>query len=256
MNQRAALVIALLLLGMCVFGVTGARAEGPPINLWYDLDQITGEYTDLTLSRDFAAGTGYVDNGDFDTWGKYGPTDWTLYTAQRGGHDVRWAKVRWGGSPEAPDYALSLLVRDSHRYYNGAYGAACTELNVPREGDYWVTIHTTAWGSETIPYNSVAWYAITQYYRPWYVPESAWRELYADPLSCRNGAEQCGFTARRELVHIAPGDTLCLQAGMKFREYNAWTLWVWDDIAVAAATDGASGFVNEGSVTWTAGIAR
>ncbi len=256
MKQCRAFVLGMLLVGLCLSGAAGVRAEGPPISLWYDTAQVSGEYTDLTLSRDFAAGTGHVANGDFHAWGKYGPTDWTLYTAERGGHDVRWAKVRWGGPPESPDYALSLLVRDSHRYYGGAYGAVCTELDVPREGDYWVTLHTTAWGSETIPYNSVAWYAITKYYRPWYVPDSAWRELYADPLSCRNAAGQCEFTARRELVHIVPGDTLCLQAGMKFREYNAWTLWVWDDISVTAAGNGAPGFVDEGSVQWTPAAAR
>jgi hypothetical protein len=33
---------------------------------------------------------------------------------------------------------------------------------------------------------------------------------------------------------------------MKFREYNAWTLWVWDDISVTAAGNGAPGFVDEG----------
>jgi hypothetical protein len=146
----------MLLVGLCLSGAAGVRAEGPPISLWYDTAQVSGEYTDLTLSRDFAAGTGHVANGDFHAWGKYGPTDWTLYTAERGGHDVRWAKVRWGGPPESPDYALSLLVRDSHRYYGGAYGAVCTELDVPREGDYWVTLHTTAWDRRLSP--TTAWH--------------------------------------------------------------------------------------------------
>ncbi|MBN2002176.1 MAG: hypothetical protein JXA21_02365 [Anaerolineae bacterium] len=257
MKAKVVLAIWVALVMMGLAGSTLISADAPPISLWYETDEIAGTYTDLTLQRDFApGGSKYLANGDFHAWDDDAPAGWTLYRAERGGHDVHWSRVVWGNASGAADYALSLLVRDSHRYYGGAYGAACVGLDVPKEGDYWVTLHTTAWGSESIPYNSVAWYAITRYYRPWYIEESDWRELYAEPLSCRNSAGQCGFTARRELVHIVPGDTLCLQAGMKFREYNAWTVWVWDDITVVATDSGATGFVEEGTVKWKAGVAR
>ena len=245
---------------LCAVNILVADADAPPgqtTRHYKPSNSTEATYQDISAQRDFihqAGGATYVLNGAFDDWSDGLPVDWKLYSHAPKGHELRWSKVDLsnGGSGEDQNYALGLFIRNVHRRRDPAFGAACVKLNVLNKGDYWVTIHTAAWGNENIPYNSMAWYAISTSKNPQDIGASTWRELYPNPHSCRNSETRCDFLARKEVVHIAPKSYLCLQAGLKFDEYNAWTMWIWDDISITDLSSplGESGFLDDGDVEW------
>jgi hypothetical protein len=136
------------------------------------------------------------------------------------------------------------------------YGITYSPLSVSRAGDYWVVVHATAWGQgdEAVRHNSEAWYAIYPTSDPTAVPESAWRELYPDSRVCVNGAGFCNILARKETVHIEPGSYIFLRGEMKFTDWQAWTVFGWDDIAIwdmeGTTLHGPDSWVDDGDVTW------
>jgi len=256
--RKRQVILAAMWVFVSMVSVRAVQAGTPPGEGFYfrkawDLD---GLYADIAVERPFAnldPDGAYIQNGAFDMWpADELPTGWTLYSYERVGKELHWAQVDLSMADGQPNYALGLFVRNIHRRYAPIYGAACTLLNVSIADDYWVSVHTSAWGIETIPYNSVAWYAITTSKNPRDVEFFEWRELSADLLSCRNGDEKCAFVARKETVYIEPNSYLCVRAGMKFREYNAWTMWVWDDISITDATGGygVNNFIAAGTLTW------
>ena len=119
-------------------------------------------------------------------------------------------------------------------------------------GTYWIQVHVTAWQHNVkSPYNSVAWYGFGT--SDDYSSVSEWRELFPDTFACDN-AGICNYLARKESVHINPGDYFHLRMGMKFPDHNAWTTFVVDDISVSDFSDGTkvdvTGFLDEGDIKW------
>jgi len=199
-----------------------------------------------------------VDNGDFSAWEDDGnPLGWKLYTKNPGRGEVRWVRVDLANSAAQNEgrhnYALGLFVRSIQRRKSApGYGVARTRLNNNKAGYYWVTVHITAWGTKRTPYNSVAWYA-TSPDREWQdLPDSAWRELYPDELVCANDAERCAYLSRQETVYLEPKSYLFLKGEMKYPVWQAWTVWVWDDVSVVELSqpEFLSGWIADGVVTW------
>jgi len=248
-----------LAIALCAFAVLPVSAG---------LDGPLTEWDDPGLDADFShepGGASYVRNGAFDDWTTAGlPLSWELEIPPTGG-DIKFAQIDWADAnarhAEKHNYGLGVFALCNTDEAPG-YAIAHQALGVTRSDTYWVVVHSTAWGDYDLAskYNSVAWYAIAKTSDPESVAESAWRELYPDTQVCRNEWGSCNYLARAESVYIEAGSHLFLKAEMKFAEYNNWTAWGWDDIAVWDMEDeellGPDGWMDAGDVTWDSHAVR
>lgn len=193
-----------------------------------------------------------IDNGAFTTWGTtLGPSDpWTFWRDDKAGwtagrlHEFSLALP---ANPEGINNAMGWFIQHSGAKEGGYYAGAYQQLTrIPVEGLYYVSVSTTAFeDGRTGPYNSVAWYAISDEMNPGLVTD--WRELYPDQFVCANGDGVCNYVGRDETVTIKPGQYFHLMVGRKFPEFFGWTMFVIDDISIVAA-DGTlnteNGFFN------------
>jgi hypothetical protein len=214
--------------------------------------------------------TSLIQNGDFSQWNDDGtPVGWGVWADTKAGWEpahVGRADMAFPGAEQAND-ALTLFVRNvggEGSYYAGVYNLLD---QIPAAGDYWVTIHGTAWGEylyfdsgdsrfTQAAYNAIAWYGFGDSADPASVTD--WRELplswWADgvALICNNDDSVCSYMARNETRSIEPGQYLHLKVGHKFPHFNDWTVFLFDDISIIPATDEfiADGFTMDGLVGW------
>jgi hypothetical protein len=210
-------------------------------------------YSEYSPDRDRDASASLIDNGDFTTWGTaLGPSDpWVFWRDTTAGwtagrlHEVDLALP---ANPDGINNAMGWFVQHSGAPEGGYYAGAHQQLNrIPSAGLYYVTVSLTAFeGGNTGPYNSVAWYAISNEENPSLVTE--WKELYPDQFVCDNLAERCNYVGRDETVSIAPGQHFHVMVGRKFPEFFGWTMFIIDDISIVAA-DGTTGTEN-GFFNW------
>ncbi|HQF70678.1 MAG TPA: hypothetical protein PLH39_05310, partial [Promineifilum sp.] len=151
-------------------------------------------------------------------------------------------------NPEGINNAMGWFIQHSGAKEGGYYAGAVQQLNrIPVEGLYYVSISVTAFeGGNTGPYNSMAWYAISD--SPTAAGVTDWRELYPDQFVCSNGDAVCNYVGRDETVTIKPGQYFHVMVGRKFPEFFGWTMFVIDDISIVAA-DGTLGTAN-GFYNW------
>jgi hypothetical protein len=200
-----------------------------------------------------AAANSLITNGDFTVWGTaLGPSDpWTFWRDTKAGwtagrlHEVDLALP---ANPDGINNAMGWFIQHSGAKEGGYYAGAHQQLTrIPAEGLYYVTVSATAFSDgKTGPYNSVAWYAISDFEDPALVTE--WRDLYPDQYVCANGDEVCNYVGRDETVTIKPNQHFHLMVGRKFPEFFGWTMFIIDDISIVAA-DGTSGTAN-GFFNW------
>jgi hypothetical protein len=258
--MKVRLVYALMLaVALCAVMAGPALADAPVVT-----------YDDTEATTDFVhkAGVGgeYVRNGAFDDWAESDgmPIGWKQYVYNPAG-EIHWAKMDYA-DPRAsaagnPNYALGLFVHSTGTEAPG-YGITYSPLAVSQAGDYWVVVHATAWGQydDAVRHNSEAWYAIYPTDDPTAVPESAWRELYPDSHVCENHSGFCNNLARKEVVHIEPGSYIFLRGEMKFPDWQAWTVFGWDDIAIwdleGTTLHTPDSWVDDGDVTWDPQVTR
>lgn len=210
-------------------------------------------YSEITTANDKDATASLIDNGDFTTWGTtLGPSDpWVFWRDNKSGwtagrlHEVDLALP---ANPEGINNAMGWFIQHSGAPEGGYYAGAHQQLNrIPAPGLYYVSISLTAFeGGNTGPYNSVAWYAISDEENPSMVTD--WKELYSDQFVCDNLAEVCNYVGRDETVSISPGQYFHVQVGRKFPEFFGWTMFIIDDISIVAA-DGTTGTAN-GFYNW------
>ncbi len=206
-----------------------------------------------TPERTAAAETNsLIDNGAFTQWGTtLGPADpWTFWRDTKAGwtagrlHEVDLALP---ANPEGINNAMGWFIQHSGAKEGGYYAGAWQQLNrIPVEGNYFVSISTTVFeDGNTGPYNSVAWYAISDSPDAGLVTD--WRELFPDEFVCDNQAGVCNYVGRDETIWIKPGQYFHVMVGRKFPEFFGWTMFVIDDISIVAA-DGTlnttNGFYN------------
>jgi len=210
-------------------------------------------YSEITTARDKDASASLIDNGDFTVWGtSLGPSDpWVFWRDNKAGwtagrlHEVDLALP---ANPEGINNAMGWFIQHSGAPEGGYYAGAHQQLNrIPATGLYYVSVSLTAFeGGNTGPYNSVAWYAISNEENPALVTE--WKELFPDQFVCDNQAEVCNYVGRDETVSISPGQYFHVQVGRKFPEFFGWTMFIVDDISIVAA-DGTTGTTN-GFYNW------
>lgn len=217
----------------------------------------TDTYSEFTISDSEertadAATNSLIDNGAFTTWGtNLGPADpWVFWRDNTAGwtagrlHEVDLALP---ANPDGINNAMGWFIQHSGAKEGGYYAGAYQQLNrIPVAGNYFVSISVTAFeDGKTGPYNSVAWYAISDSQSPAGVTD--WRELYPDQFVCENAAGVCNYVGRDETVYIAPGQYFHVMVGRKFPEFFGWTMFIIDDISIVAA-DGTlntqNGFYN------------
>ncbi len=217
-------------------------------------DDMWSQYSiDDTEERKAEAATNsLIDNGDFTEWGTtLGPSDpWTFWKDTTAGwtagrlHEVDLALP---ANPDGINNAMGWFIQHSGAKDGGYYAGAYQELTrIPATGLYYVSVSATAFSDgKTGPYNSVAWYAISDSDNPAEVTD--WRELFSDQFVCANDSGVCNYVGRDETVTIAPGQFFHLQVGRKFPEFFGWTMFIIDDISIVAA-DGTlnteNGFYN------------
>ncbi|MFO7664310.1 MAG: hypothetical protein R6X18_17195 [Chloroflexota bacterium] len=197
-----------------------------------------------------------IDNGAFTQWGMgLGPSDpWTFWRDDRAGwtagrlHEFDLALP---ANPEGINNAMGWFIQHSGAKEGGYYAGAYQQLTrIPVAGLYYVSISTTAFeDGRTGPYNSIAWYAISDSASPSGVED--WRELFPDQFVCANGDGVCNYVGRDETVQINPGQYFHLMVGRKFPEFFGWTMFVIDDISIVAA-DGTLNTTN-GFYNWCNG---
>lgn len=210
-------------------------------------------YSEYTPDNNKDASASLIDNGDFTTWGTaLGPSDpWVFWRDNKAGwtagrlHEFDLALP---ANPEGINNAMGWFIQHSGAPEGGYYAGAYQQLNrIPSQGLYYITVSLTAFeGGNTGPYNSIAWYAISNEESPGLVTE--WKELYPDQYVCDNVAERCNYVGRDETVPIAPGQYFHVMVGRKFPEFFGWTMFVIDDISIVAA-DGTAGTTN-GFFNW------
>jgi hypothetical protein len=113
-------------------------------------------------------------------------------------------------------------------------GAYQTLDLIPAPGYYFVSLSEAIWDSGEIPYNSIAWYAISAEADPANVPAADWREMDPYPWQCQAGSA-CNYAGRDETLWIEPGYTFHIRVMVKFPQFNTWAFFLIDDITVVAA---------------------
>jgi hypothetical protein len=248
-KSRLAIFLGLLL----VLALTVSAFAGLVVT-YTTSDDAYSEYTisDSETRQAEATTNSLIDNGAFTHWGMgLGPSDpWTFWRDDRAGwtagrlHEFGLALP---ANPEGINNAMGWFIQHSGAKEGGYYAGAYQQLTrIPVAGLYYVSVSTTAFeDGRTGPYNSVAWYAISDSASPSGVED--WRELFPDQFVCANGDGVCNYVGRDETVQINPGQYFHLMVGRKFPEFFGWTMFVIDDISIVAA-DGtlntANGFYN------------
>ena len=211
----------------------------------------TDGYSEYTPDETKDVSASVIENGDFTVWGTgLGPSDpWVFWRDNTPG----WTAGRLNefdlalpSNPEGINNAMGWFIQHSGAPEGGYYAGAHQQLNrIPVAGYYYVSTSITAWeDGNTGPYNSVAWYAISDEENPSLVTD--WKELYSDQYVCPNDG-RCNYVGRDETVWINPGQYFHLMVGRKFPEFFGWTMFVIDDISIVAAngtTDTVNGFYN------------
>jgi hypothetical protein len=197
-----------------------------------------------------------IRNGDFSSWTDGAPDNWTLWTDSAAGwENTHVAMTDLALTPDGENYGLSFFVRNiggSGSFYAGA----SQSLDGVADGYYWVNTHGTNWGNDLTAYNALAWYGIGTSDDPSSVTE--WRTL--DPFTgpCNNDWGSCIYIGRYETLHISEGSYFHLLAGHKFPVFNAWTVFLFDDISIVPA-DGnyvTDGYWIDGLVGWNPNAPR
>lgn len=273
MKARLAFVVSVLLLFVLA---TTAFADDFTVVSYDDMGEIA--VGDIVEEYWFPAEVGnapfLVTNGDFSLWQDGMPVGWTTWNdgAKAGWEQPHLAQTNLALGGDGMNYALSYFVRNvggSGSYYVGAYQPLTA---IQSEGHYWVTVHATMFGMFDYfelnnvyyardPYNSMAWYAISDSADPALVTE--WRELFPSGAlpgftAVPNDWGVAIYAGRYETMHIMPGQYLHLKAGHKFPAYNDWTTFVFDDISIVPAGGEviADGFWMDGFVGWDPAAAR
>lgn len=245
--------LAILLGVLLVLGLT-ASAFAELVVTYTSSDDTYSEFTieDTEQRTTQAATNSLIDNGAFTQWSTaLGPADpWTFWRDTSAGwtagrlHEVDLALP---ANPEGINNAMGWFIQHSGAKEGGYYAGAYQQLTrIPAAGLYFVSISTTAFSDgKTGPYNSVAWYAISDSADPAQVTD--WRELFPDQFVCDNGDGVCNYVGRDETVTITPGQYFHIKVGRKFPEFLGWSMFVIDDISIVAAggTPGTeNGFFN------------
>jgi len=221
---RYAVVMSLLLV---VAAVSAAFADGLTIVNYNDTGSngYTPNQGDDPVS--------YIDNGDFNGWGD--EFVWNSWADSAAGWEVRGAKTDLSEGGEGISYGMGFFIRNTGGS-DGAYAGLVQEMvNIPASGQYFVNVSATAfWDVATGPYNSVAWYAISDSATASGVMADEWKELYSDTTVCENKFGNCTYVGRDEMVSINPGQYFHVKVGQKFPIYQANTVFIIDDISVVA----------------------
>ena len=244
-----------ILFGVLLVLVLSASAFAELVVTYTSSDDMRSEYSieDSPARTADAEASSLIDNGAFTQWGTaLGPSDpWVFWRDNRAGwtagrlHEVDLALP---ANPEGINNAMGWFIQHSGAKEGGYYAGAVQQLTrIPVEGLYYVSISVTAFeGGNTGPYNSMAWYAISD--SPNASEVTDWRELYPDQFVCTNGDAVCNYVGRDETVPIKPGQYFHIMVGRKFPEFFGWTMFVIDDISIVAA-DGTLGTAN-GFYNW------
>lgn len=183
----------------------------------------------------------FILNGDFQSWtGDTGmPDHWTSWRSNPSGwinsrlHEVDMT-VPWDATGQSN--AMGWFIQHNGATHGPAYAGAYQHLTeIPAAGYYFVNASVTAyWVRDTGPYNSVAWYAVSDSSNPGEVEH--WRELYADLFVCAN-AGNCTYAGRNETVWIEPGQYFHLRVAQKFPVLFSGTFFILDDVSIVRAGD-------------------
>lgn len=217
----------------------------------------TGDFFDDYWFAPDEVGTGsLIRNGDFSAWTDGVPDNWTVWADQATNwENAHVAMTNLALTDDGENYGLSFFIRNtggSGSFYAGAYQA----LDGVGDGYYWVNTHVTSWGVNLAGYNTLAWYGIGTSEDPSSV--SQWRSLDPFTTPCHNDWGVCEYMGRYETVHISEGSYFHLLAGHKFPVYEAWTVFLFDDISIVPA-DGnyvTDGYWLDGLVGWNPNAVR
>lgn len=225
-------------------------------------------YSDTTATglNETSGGLGsYVVNGDFSQWADGLPNAWDFWYQEKSGWDTHLSMVDYAltdccGTGE--NYAMGVFIHNTGGTGSN-YAGASQRLEAVTAGNYyWSDLHITAWEDRvSSAYNSVAWYGIGTSDDPNSVTQ--WREMFPDTYVCWNyfgNNRGCNHLSRTETIWI-DGDTdgdgvgdsyLHIMAGHKFADFQAFTVFVFDDISIVDATGESvrSGWIDEGDVKW------
>ena len=181
-----------------------------------------------------------IRNGAFDFWtgdncnGDAGlPDNWCVW-ADNNGWGVHAGKADLAFAGDGINDGLTFYINpDGNTSGSGTAGAYQHLDMIGEAGYYFVSVSEAIWYiGQTAPYNSVAWYAISEYEDPSMVTE--WRELDEYVIQCANKYEICDYAGRDETVWIDPGDYFHLRVQQKSAHFGA-TVFVIDDISIVAA---------------------
>jgi hypothetical protein len=200
------------------------------------------------------AANSVIENGDFTYWGMgLGPSDpwvfWRDSTAGWTAGRLHEFDLSHPANQEGVSNAMGWFIQHAGASSGGYYAGAYQQLmSIPVPGYYFVSVSTTAWeGGNTGPYNSIAWYAISDSADPAAVTAEQWKELFPDEFVCATGDGRCNYVGRDETVWINPGQYFHITVGRKFPEFFGHTMFVVDDISIVAADgtlDTENGFYN------------
>jgi hypothetical protein len=251
--KKARVTVAVVVGLFVILMVAGtALAEHIEFVDYNDTGEVAaGDFIDGYWFAPDEVGTGsLIRNGDFSAWTDGVPDNWTVWANDKDGwENAHVARTDLALTPDGENDGLSLFVRNiggSGSFYAGAHQA----LDGVADGYYWVNTHGASWGEKLTDYNALAWYGIGSSDDPSSVTE--WRTLDPFTTPCHNNWGLCEYIGRYETIHISEGSYFHLMAGHKFPVYNAWTVFLFDDISIVPA-DGTlveDGYWVDGLVGW------
>jgi hypothetical protein len=258
--KKTKLMVAIVMGLIVVLLVAGAALAEDIAYVTYDdtAEVATGDFFDDYWFAPTEVGTGsLIRNGDFADWTNGVPDNWTVWSEVKSGWETaHLAQADLSLAGDGGNYGMGIFIRHiggNGSFYAGAYQALD---GIPADGYYWVNTHATSWGEKRTGYNAVAWYGIGDSDDPDSVSE--WRTLDPFAAPCDNDWGVCEYIGRYETAHISPGQYFHLLATHKFPVFNAWTVFLFDDISIVPA-DGnyiEDGFWLDGAVGWNPNAPR
>lgn len=242
-----------------LFGIVALLVWGGTV--WAG-DVVVVDYEDTASDFDSDSGEvpgSLIRNGAFDDWTGNNchsnaglPDHWCVWPGPGSattGWDVHAGQADMAFGGDGINDGLTFFIQTAGATSGGRAAGAYQQLDqITEAGYYFVSVSEAIWSiGEVVPYNSVAWYAISASSDPAMVTD--WRELDPFVTQCVNGAESCVYAGRDETVWINPGDYFHLRVEQKFPVHQGSTVFVIDDISIAAIGDGTED-TNNGYFVW------
>ncbi len=254
MGKKTGTTLGLVVVGSLLLSITAWAGPLPPANKLVETP--AGELVPVT-------GIWYLRNGAFDEpWDGDVPQSWQVYPGDADAYGPL-DFLNPGPTSDVVDNAFVFqIVNNEVKGGHDAY--LYQEITLP-QGDYWINVHSTIYGTGTgirrlggdeapDAYTYMAYYALVPradvvrdgVFEPAMVSEDDWKELWPWSTVCServrgwetiDEVRECDYVKRAETVSVAGGAyVFILRAELKWPNWRAFAFYIFDDLQIISAT--------------------